>query len=211
MRRAFDTVYDLRDEILRVRTQVAAFPTQAASGSNLSKVVQSTSQLPAYQLFNAGVSSALNLQASFSPIVVGAMAYTSTTTTITWYWDGTSGSTLLTIICPDNSTLPIPAGSLTVTGLAANTGYNFYPYFDLDSGMMVFSLVTGGSGTPAVAYGGVVTPGIPTASLMAAALQVADRHVVVSSTGSVVGITPAAGTGGGSGGGSGGGGGRSLD
>src|SRR6185437_2327148 len=56
-------------------------------------------------------------------------AYTSTTTSITWYWDGTNGSSNITIYRADKTTTGPLSGSQTITGLSSGTTYNFYPYY----------------------------------------------------------------------------------
>lgn len=123
--------------------------------------------------------------------------YTATTTSITWYWDGTNGSTTLTIYRADNTTTGPISGNQTITGLTPATTYNFYPYWDETA--KTFKWVAGGSGTPAYAQ--------PSAGSAVLVQQQNLRNQIPLSIGGMQASTPAAGTGGGSGGGGGGGGG----
>jgi hypothetical protein len=62
-------------------------------------------------------------------------AYTSTTTTITWYWDGTNGSLVPVITRADGSrfTVPTSGSPLTISGLTANTTYYFLPFWNVNN------------------------------------------------------------------------------
>lgn len=77
------------------------------------------------------------------------------TTTATFYWDGTNGSTQFVIYRDDGTkTGPLITGSpITVTGLTASTTYFFYPYWDDSINRIVFVSIAGVSvGTPAYAF-----------------------------------------------------------
>ncbi len=78
-----------------------------------------------------------------------------TTTTATFYWDGTNSSQPFQIFRDDASVFgPFITGSgLVCTGLTANTNYFFYPYFDETLQRIAFADVPGVSvGTPAIAF-----------------------------------------------------------
>lgn len=126
-----------------------------------------------------------------------SFAYTATTTSITWYWDGTNGSTTLTIYRADNNATGPISGSQTITGLSPSTTYNFYPYWDEPT--QTLKWVTGGTGTPAYA--------ISSAGSKVAVQQQNLRTRLPLSIGGMQASTPAAGSGSGTGGGGGGGGG----
>lgn len=168
---------------------------QKSIKSQAANISQSLSILPSADLLSSGTSSGVKTQASIPPTVNNGFAYTSTTTSITWFWDGTNGSMLLQIDWPDGSVTQVPPASLQITGLTPNTAYKFYPYFNVDLNMVLFAQVAGGVGTPPVAYTAV--------SASAAGIVNADRNVAMSS-GSMAASTPNSGTGGGSGGGTGG-------
>lgn len=61
--------------------------------------------------------------------IATAFTYVAATTSITFYWDGTHGSTLLKINRDDGTTLPAISGSYVVTNLTPSTLYYFYPYW----------------------------------------------------------------------------------
>lgn len=83
----------------------------------------------------------------------GPFAYTSTTSSITWYWDGTHGSQIPVIQRADGSrvTLPIAGSGLTVTGLAANTTYYFLPFWIVNN-LCNIGWVQGTVGVPQIAF-----------------------------------------------------------
>ena len=83
----------------------------------------------------------------------GQFAYTSTTTTITWYWDGTNSSVPFVITRADGSKFTVPTfgSGLHITGLSANTTYYFLPFWDTDS-LCNIGWVEGTVGTPQIAF-----------------------------------------------------------
>lgn len=146
---------------------------------------------------------------SMAGSITTAITYTSTPTTITFYWDGTNGSTPLTIYRDDNSFAVLAVGNLTVTGLTASTNYFFYPFWqeaivaaDNPTGEITgvhWASFVGAAGTPAIAFS--------TQSVLAAQRQALRDHLPLSTAFSTTGITtPASGGGSGSGGTGGGGG-----
>lgn len=78
-------------------------------------------------------------------------AYVSTTTSITWYWDGTNGSKVLVIHRTDGSVFTVPPGSLAVTGLALNTTYYFLPFWNTNN-LCNIGWVQGTIGSPQIAF-----------------------------------------------------------
>lgn len=124
----------------------------------------------------------------------------ATTTTLTFYWDGTNGSVVLRLY-RDNvgATVSGPySGHQAVTGLTANTTYFVYPYFDENLQTVVFPAVAGGVGTPAIAYTAVNT--------LAAQQQILQHRVPLAPNFATTGFaTPASGSSSGSGGSGGGG------
>jgi hypothetical protein len=123
------------------------------------------------------------------------------TTSISLFWDGTNGSTILRIYRDDgNVSGPFP-GNQAVTGLIAATQYFFYPYFDEATQRVLFVSVPPAVGSPPIAY--------TAAAIAVAQQQILRGRLQLASDLAVTGITtPAAGTtlatnagGGGSGGG----------
>lgn len=79
----------------------------------------------------------------------------ATTTTITFYWDGTNGSQVFQVGRDDGTNFgPSIAGSpMVVTGLTINTNYFFYPYFDESINQIKFvNIPLTSVGTPAIAF-----------------------------------------------------------
>lgn len=54
----------------------------------------------------------------------------ATATTVTFYYDGTNGSQIITVQRANGQSSQVAAGKTVVTGLLANTTYYFYPYYD---------------------------------------------------------------------------------
>jgi hypothetical protein len=131
------------------------------------------------------------------------ITYTSTTTSISFFWDGTNGSQQFKLFRDDGSVVgPLIAGSgLTITGLSPSTTYFIYFYWNEVTKSIQFATLPGqGVGTPPAAF--------PALNYNAAQIQILQNHIPLAPNFSSTGImTPAAGSGGGSGGGGGGGGG----
>ena len=188
------SIESLKLGLAQTNATVAA-NAQSTSESVAAATEQTSSTVAAAQLVLGGSSSGLKQQANAIPTVNGKIAYVSTTSSITWYWDGTNGSSLLTIFWPDGSSTQVPPANLAITGLTSNTTYTFYPYFSVDLNSVLFVAVSGGVGSPAVAY---------TASSVAAASdQSLDGNTPLVSS-PLTAATTSSGSGGGSGGGNGG-------
>ena len=71
-------------------------------------------------------------------------------TSATIYWDGTFGSTTITIYRADGTTTGPLSGNQAITGLTASTTYYIYPYYDEVGAAIAFS--AGGTGTPNYAF-----------------------------------------------------------
>jgi len=155
---------------------------QITDGTDYARVV--TGALTAGQI--DPTKSGVLMKGSVPPTWSGAFTYASTTSGIAWSWSG------LAVYRADGSTTAVPAGSLSITGLAAATTYYFYPYWDESASAI--SWVAGGSGAPGNAQ---------TAKTNAAAQQQGLQGRVPLSQGAMVAATTSSGTGGGSGGGSG--------
>jgi len=123
--------------------------------------------------------------------------YTATTTSISWFWDGTNGSSPINIYRADGTVTGPISGNQTITGLNPTTNYNFYPYYDEPTQNIKW--VAGGVGTPGYAQ---------TAGSLTLVQSQALRNRIPLSSGGMVGTTPTTGTSSGSGGGAGGGGGN---
>jgi|SRR5579872_109139 len=178
--------------------QMATQGRVAEVATSVASAQSQLAQVAAVGTIAAGQSTLLKNQGSALPVFSGAFSYVSTTTTITWYWDGTNGSTLLTLLWPDGSKTPIIPGSLAISGLTLYTTYLFYPFANPQTNTINFVIgLTSSVGTPAAAY---------TAANPAAAQQAYGDGLVPMTVGAMSAATTASGGGGGSGGGSGGGG-----
>src|SRR6266404_3233662 len=186
----------VHNTLLALRQQVANLPTAAQLQQHTATIEKAISTNAAFDSTVAGITSSHKIQGSILPIVVGKLAYTSNGTSITWFWDGTNGSSLLLLLWPDGSQTQVPPASLAITALAGSTTYIFYPYFDTVYGGIGFAAVAGGLGTPGVAYAA--------SSTLAAAVTSLDTHAPISAV-PLTAATTGGGAGGGSGGGSGGG------
>lgn len=84
---------------------------------------------------------------------VSGFAYTSTDSSITWYWDGTNGSHVIVISRADGSrfTVPTSGSPMTISGLAASTTYYFLPYWNVHN-LCNIGWVAGTVGTPQIAF-----------------------------------------------------------
>jgi len=170
----------------------------AATGANYYYWVTSVDTTGQESLPNSAQSAAVAGSAGSTPFsTTTGFAYTSTTTSITWYWDGTNGSSNITIYRADKTTTGPLSGTQTITGLTSGTTYNFYPYYD--DAAKAIAWVAGGSGTPAYAQ--------PSAGSKTLVQQQNLRNHIPLSIGGMQGATTSSGSGSGSGGGGGGGGG----
>lgn len=83
------------------------------------------------------------------------ITWVATSTSVTFYWDGTNGSQLLRIGRDDGTQVgPTNNGSpVIVTGLTPSTQYYFYAYWDEVQQKVIFATVQGvAKGTPAFAF-----------------------------------------------------------
>jgi hypothetical protein len=141
----------------------------------------------------------LSTKGSIPPFgVVGNFGYSATTTSITLYWDGTNSSAKLKIIRTDGSAVNIPASSLTITGLIANTSYGFLPFWSALNNCGI-GFIKGDSGSPQFAF-------TAAARNIQASVQQSYQGNEPLTNGFILFSTPSAGTGGGTGTGGGGGG-----
>lgn len=124
-----------------------------------------------------------------SSIATG-IAFATTTTSVTFYWDGTNGSKPFQIYRDDGTVFgPSITGSpYAVTGLSPSTQYFFYPYFDESVQQIKFSTIGGVSvGSPAIAF--------TTQNNLAAQQQILRGHIPLAFLLSSTGVTtPGAGT-----------------
>jgi hypothetical protein len=135
--------------------------------------------------------------------VTGQFAAVTTGTTITWYWDGTNGSTPLVIHRADSSTFVVPRGSIQITGLANSTTYYFLPFWNTTGGCQV-SWVIGTHGAPQIAFVVADTTDPANAQFYLAQQTLQNREPLAG--GFMTQATTSGGTGGGGAGGGGGGG-----
>lgn len=93
-------------------------------------------------------------------------AYVGGANSITWYWDGTNGSTVIVMHRSDGTVQVIPTvgSGLAVTGLAPVTTYYFLPYWTPNQGCNV-SWVQGTVGTPQIAFVLADTTSVATGNL----------------------------------------------
>jgi hypothetical protein len=95
-------------------------------------------------VFELGSSASLRAQGSSLPTYVGSFPFTYTDTTLTLGWAG------LEIRWPDTGITEIMDGDFVVSGLAANTQYYAYLYFDIVNGGVKYVSPAGAVGTPAI-------------------------------------------------------------
>jgi hypothetical protein len=84
---------------------------------------------------------------SISVTYTGGLTYTSDTSSITWSWNINANRTDRAMSVNSYS------GSQIITGLAAGTSYNFYPFID-EVNQVVSMVATGGVGSPSWAHNG---------------------------------------------------------
>lgn len=93
---------------------------------------------------------------SIPPTAASGFQAVATPISITFYYDGTNGSTILSVFRANGEKSQVPASKTVVTGLTPNTTYFFYPYFDERTGSLQF-VSTGVAasqpfGNPAIAF-----------------------------------------------------------
>lgn len=125
---------------------------------------------------------------SISNTYTGTLSYTSNTSSITWSWNLNANRTDTAL------TVNNYVGSRAITGLAAGTSYNFYPFID-EVNQVVGMVATGGAGSPTWAHSGT--------SIAWTQEQARGDHFPLSSA-PLIASTTTTGSGGGSGGGIGG-------
>lgn len=142
--------------------------------------------------------------ASISGNTLG-FAYTATSTSITWYWDGTNSSKVPVITRNDGSrfTVPTSGSPITITGLSPSTTYYFLPFWDTASTCNV-GWVPGTVGSPQIAF--IVGDTTDITNTPVYLMEQTTQTNEPLSTGFMSAATPASGSGGGGAGGGGGGG-----
>ena len=132
--------------------------------------------------------------------ITTAMSFVASTTSITFYWDGTNGSMPLQIYRDDGTVTSPIYGNQVVSGLATTTKYYFFPYYNEALGKVLW--VLGGVGAPPYASL-TITPTL-------LQQQYLRGHIPLALGLGSTGVTTGSGGGSGGGGGGGGGGGRQL-
>jgi hypothetical protein len=132
-------------------------------------------------------------------------AYTATTTSITWYWDGSNGSMVPIIRRADGTSfrVPISGSGLTVTGLTINTTYYFLPFWNTNN-LCNIGWVPGTAGSPQIAF--VVADTVDPVNSPIYGMEQTLQGNEALTNGFMTAATTAAGTGGGGAGGGGAGG-----
>ena len=127
-------------------------------------------------------------------------AYTATTTTLTWYWDGTNGSRVPVITRADGSrfTVPTSGSPLIITGLVAATTYYFLPFWNINN-LCNIGWVQGTTGSPQIAF--VVADTTDAVNTPFYLMQQTLQQNEPLTSGFMSAATPSSGTGGGGGGG----------
>lgn len=191
IRELYERQYQLRDANARMTVNGKGV---SGGDSITAKLMQKITTLPGFSFLQTGDSGFLGRsQGSIVPTILGALLYdNATANVIKWYTTGlelqlTNRARDIFII-PDTTVLN-PAYTVTGLGVAS---YFFYPKYNLSTRMLQFSLVPGGTGTPAIAYAA--------RSDAASIDQSADGFLNLAAGG-----VAAAATGGGGGGGTGGG------
>lgn len=88
---------------------------------------------------------------TFAFVVQGNFSFTSNGNSISIFWDGTNGSSLLAIRRADGSNFSVTAGSMTVSGLTAGLQYGFSAFVAIAQPSML-SFVQGDAGSPQFAF-----------------------------------------------------------
>lgn len=135
----------------------------------------------------------------------GQFTYTSTTSSITFYWDGSNSSVPFVITRADGSkfTVPTTGSGLTISSLSAATTYYFLPFWDTDN-LCNIGWVEGTVGSPQIAFVAADKANTLTQSYL---IEQSSQTREPLTSGFMSAATPAAGSGGGGAGGGGGGGG----
>lgn len=152
-------------------------------------------------------------QGSRPQSIASPLAFTAVATggMVTFYWDGTNGSTPLVIGRDDGTSISPIFGRKTVTGLTPGQTYFFYPFYQedvpLSSNIGAEQVGVNWATVPGVAVG---TPPIafPAQTLAALQQQITRDHIQLATKLATNGVLiPASGSSSGSGGAGGGGGG----
>lgn len=142
----------------------------------------------------------LDTKGSIPPFgVVGNFGSSTTSTSITLYWDGTNSSVKFKIMRTDGSAVNIPGSSLTITGLTPSTSYGFLPFWSSHNNCGI-GFIKGDAGSPQFAFTAAAR------TVQSSIKQIYQGNEALTN-GYVLISTPASGTGGGIGAGGGGGGG----
>lgn len=207
-------LYDMDVDVSRLRLQRVqqAIPYLVGDGSYAGNRYATLSAVSTDALSGGLIDlsnpSGLITVGSIPPTVNDAgFAYTSTDTTVTWYYDGTNSSTVLVIRRTDGTRQTIPPGSRTITGLTASTWYGCLPYWVNDNSCNI-SWVPGTVGTPLIAFPGgtgaaFVNAASKSSQADAVALQLLQGREQLSSSFMTVKTAAGGGTGGGGAGGGG--------
>ena len=148
----------------RISRLEAGYPTSIAgrltfSPSSLA-VPATGSVLPSGAIAPTGIQAT---GSTFAFVVQGNFAFTSTGTSITIYWDGSNGSSLLAIRRADGSNHSVLAGSMTVDDLTIGVQYGFSPFVAIAQPQRL-SFVQGDAGTPQFAFSPSATPTLVSAA-----------------------------------------------
>lgn len=135
---------------------------------------------------------------------VSGFAFVGGANSITWYWDGTNGSTVIVLHRSDKSiqVIPTTGSGLVVSGLAVTTKYYFLPYW-LPNQKANVGWVQGTVGSPQIAFVAADITSITKGSFYLVQQSLQDREPLTSGFMSAT-------TGSSGGGGDGGGGGKCV-
>jgi hypothetical protein len=121
---------------------------------------------------------------SIPPTAGAGFQAIATSNSITFYYDGTNGSSILTMYRANGEQSQVASGSTVITQLSPQTTYYFYPYFDERTQSLQW--VAGTAGNPAIAF---------TVQSPAAAAQMRLAHRIPLAPGTNISVTtPASGT-----------------
>lgn len=126
-------------------------------GGGIAATVSPYTSVPAAAINSGAIdlsSTGVQTVGSVPPFVnVSGFAATATTTSITWYWDGTNSSKVIVINRADKTQFTVPPSSIAITNLTANTWYGFLPFWT-PSNVCGIGWMQGDSGTPQIAFAG---------------------------------------------------------